>query len=29
MLKLPVPTHVREEMVDVTAILRSAVKEHG
>ena len=29
MLKLSVPTHAREEMVDVTALLRSAVKENG
>ena len=29
MLKLPVPTRSREEMVDVTAALRAAVKENG
>ena len=29
MLKLPVPTHSREEMLDITAHLRAAVKENN
>lgn len=29
MLKLSVPTHAREEMVDVTAALRAEVKKNG
>ena len=29
MLKITVPTHAREEMADVTAALRNAVKENG